>query len=76
LKNRLDDLIKNWERENGVRLSILALSKATGVHRDVLNRYRSNSVTRYDESAVTAICRFFRVDVNGLLFIDWTDQAS
>lgn len=72
LRNRLDTLMKEWERKNrGVALSALALSKATGVHRDVINRYRHNDVTRYDQTAVTELCRFFGVEVGDFLYIEW-----
>ena len=71
LKSNLPILMAQWQVETGNRLTQRKLSVATGISRDAIGRLYKGEITRFDETTILALCKFFKCDVGDLLTIQY-----
>jgi DNA-binding Xre family transcriptional regulator len=71
LKSKLPILMGKWEVENDKRLTQRKLSEATGISRDAIGRLYKGEITRFDETTILALCKFFKCDIGDLLEVQY-----
>ena len=71
LKSKLPILMGKWEVENDKRLTQRKLSVATGISRDAIGRLYKGEITRFDETTILALCKFFKCDIGDLLEVQY-----
>lgn len=67
---RLPELMEEWERKHGVKLTITDIHRATGISRDALTRLYKRETSLFAKSVIEDLCQFFDCDTNDLLYID------
>ena len=67
INNKFGELLAVKRAKEKRTISLLEVSKATGVSRPSLTSWANNTVTRFDLSVIEALCEYFDVDLSGLL---------
>jgi transcriptional regulator with XRE-family HTH domain len=81
VKNRITKLIEEYQKTHkgtgkegqATQLDIAAL---IGVDPATLSRYKSEYVKRYDSDVLEKICKFFKVDLSYVLYIDEDEKLQ
>lgn len=69
VRSTLFEFWKEQELKQGRTITVTDVSKATGLHRDTINRLLENKTSRFDEPVVDALCRFFDVPSGHIPFL-------
>jgi putative transcriptional regulator len=64
---RLRELMEDWGRKNGRRLSLKELAERTGINRPVLSRMTDPRGYTTNTRFIEVICRFFGVEASDLI---------
>jgi transcriptional regulator with XRE-family HTH domain len=70
LKNRLAELMAEYGRKTGARLTQDDLSKETKIAQSTISAYVTNKVRRYDARIVETFIEFFGCDVTDFFVLD------
>lgn len=70
LKNRLAELMAEYGRKTGKRLTQDDLSKETKIAQSTISAYVTNKVRRYDARIVETFMEFFDCDVPDFFVLD------
>lgn len=69
LQNRLGELMAEYHRRTGKRLTQKTLEKKTGIAQSTISAYVTNQVTRYDADTVLRFLEFFGVGISDFLIV-------
>ena len=67
---RIKELMANWEREHGRRLSVKELAEGTGISSPTISKMTDPKGYVTNSGNIEAMCRFFKVTPNELMFFD------
>ena len=83
INNRFAVLLAEKQVKERRRIALSEVSTTTGISRSALQAWQANSVTRYDESVLNALCMYFGVQPGDLLqyipdaeFMDYDDTPG
>jgi DNA-binding Xre family transcriptional regulator len=70
VKNRLVVLMAERTIATGKQTEIREISEATKISRETLHSYLRQEPTRFDGKVVEALCRYFNVGIDKLLYFE------
>ncbi len=70
IKNRFWVLLKQKEMEEGKDISLVQVSKMTGVSRTTLQAWRDNQIDRFDKDVLEKLCHYFHCQPGDLIVLD------
>ena len=76
VNNRFGILLAEKRSREKRTISLLEVSKETGVSRPSLTAWANNTVTRFDVPVIEALCQYFGVSLSELLQYDPPDPLT
>ncbi len=70
ITNRFWVLLKQKEMEQGKDISLVQVSKMTGVSRTTLQAWRDNQIDRFDNDVLEKLCHYFHCQPGDLIVLD------
>lgn len=76
MRNRLRELIKEYEIKSGDDIEIKQFALDTGVSRQAIYKWLRGDADVYHKKAINAFCRYFSVGVGDLLIYEPDEQVK
>mgnify|MGYP000539534820 CR=1 FL=1 len=71
VRSRLKQIITQLEMERGERISQKEIAEATGLSENAISRWMSpRAFARIESDAATRLCKYLRVSLGDLVYID------
>ncbi len=67
IDNKFGELLAQKRAREKRTISLLEVSKETGISRPSLTAWANNTVTRFDLPVIEALCKYFGVNLSDLL---------
>jgi len=75
IKSRLDQIILEWQVQQGRRVTLRELEQETGLSRSFLHQIRNDDFTMIHRDKLQTLCTFFSCTPNDLLWVDHPDET-
>jgi DNA-binding Xre family transcriptional regulator len=76
VKTRILELMAKKQIEEKRLITAMVLVEETGLAKPTVYKWINDDVTRFDDTSLVALCRYFQCEIADLLYIAWDEDAD